>query len=59
MEIVVETSRLILRKLVPADAEVFFEMDSNAEVHKYLGNNPMQSISQAHHAIQLIQQPVL
>ena len=35
MKIFAETERLILRELLTTDVESFFEMDSNAEVHKY------------------------
>jgi [ribosomal protein S5]-alanine N-acetyltransferase len=38
---VIETERLILRGMLPEDADAFFEMDSNPEVHKYLGNKPV------------------
>jgi len=51
MKIYAETPRLILRELVPSDAEAFYEMDSNIEVHKYLGNNPIKTIDQASEAI--------
>jgi RimJ/RimL family protein N-acetyltransferase len=38
MKIFVETERLILRELLPSDLEGMFELDSDPEVHKYLGN---------------------
>jgi RimJ/RimL family protein N-acetyltransferase len=41
------TERLILRKFHLSDIESLFELDSNVEVHRYLGNNPMQTIDQA------------
>ena len=37
----IETERLILRPVVDADVDGMFELDSNPEVHKYLGNNPI------------------
>ncbi len=46
MQIFVETERLILRELLPTDDKGMFELDSNPEVHKYLGNNPVNNISQ-------------
>jgi RimJ/RimL family protein N-acetyltransferase len=56
MKIVIETERLFLREFLPSDDNDFFEMDSNPEVHKYLGNNPIQSIEQAHEVIANIRQ---
>ena len=47
MEIFVETERLILREMLPSDANGMFELDSNPEVHKYLGNNPISNIDQS------------
>ncbi len=47
MKIFAETERLILRELIPADAEGMFEMDSDLEVHRYLGNKPVKSITQS------------
>lgn len=36
MNIILETPRLLLRKLTPADADYIFELDSNPEVMRYL-----------------------
>ncbi|ARS38565.1 GNAT family N-acetyltransferase [Sphingobacteriaceae bacterium GW460-11-11-14-LB5] len=47
MKIFAETERLILRELIPADAEGMFEMDGDPEVHLYLGNKPLKSIAQS------------
>ncbi len=54
MNIFAETERLILRELVPTDIEGMFELDSNPEVHKYLGNKPVKSREDAEKAIQYI-----
>ena len=43
----IETERLILRPVTMDDAQDFFEMDSNPNVHKYLGNNPVKTIEQS------------
>lgn len=51
-----ETSRLILRELMPTDVEGMFELDSNPLVHKYLGNNPIKSKEEATNAIKFIRQ---
>lgn len=46
-----ESQRLIYRELVPSDDVHLFELDSNPEVHRYLGNNPVTSIDQVRDAI--------
>lgn len=46
-----ETQRLLFRELAPSDAEGIYELDSNPEVHLYLGNNPVTSFEQCHDAI--------
>ena len=56
MRIFTETPRLILRELLPEDVDTMFEMDCDPEVHKYLGNNPIQSKDQAAEMIQFIRQ---
>ncbi|WP_293789385.1 GNAT family N-acetyltransferase [uncultured Pedobacter sp.] len=47
MKVFAETDRLILRELIPEDAEGMFEMDSDPEVQRYLGNKPVKSITQS------------
>ena len=41
-----QSSRLFYRKFAPSDDISMFELDSNPEVHRYLGNNPVTDISQ-------------
>ena len=43
MKIYAETDRLILREMLPKDADGMFEMDSDPLVHKYLGNKPIKT----------------
>ena len=43
----IETKRLILRPIIEADVQDFFELDSNPEVHKFLGKNPVKTIEQS------------
>ncbi len=43
MKIYAETSRLLLREIVEDDIEGFFELDTDPEVHKYLGNQPLKT----------------
>ena len=47
MKVFVETERLVLREIVPQDAEALFALDSDPEVHRYLGNKPLESKEQA------------
>lgn len=47
MEIAIETERLLLRNLCMEDVEGMYLLDSNPNVHRYLGNNPITSKSQA------------
>lgn len=43
----IETERLILRELRISDLDGMFELDSNPEVHKYLGNKPAKTIDES------------
>ena len=54
MKIFTETPRFLLREIVEADAEGMFLLDSDAEVHKYLGNHPIQSLDEAQDIITYI-----
>ncbi len=54
MKFYIETERLILRDLLQTDDEGMFELDANAEVHRYLGNKPIQSIERARTVISII-----
>lgn len=56
MKIFAETDRIILREIVMEDAAAMFEMDSNPEVHKYLGNKPFKSIAESEENIRFIRQ---
>ena len=46
MNLILETSRLLLRPLELSDAEAMFAMDNNPEVHKYLWQTPTQEITE-------------
>src|SRR5688572_1907750 len=50
------TPRLILREIIHDDALAMFEMDSDADVHRYLGKTPVKKIEEIHHAIDSIRQ---
>ncbi|BCY29100.1 GNAT family N-acetyltransferase [Flavobacterium okayamense] len=43
MNLKLETERLILRPLELSDVDDMFAMDSNPNVHIYLGNNPLKT----------------
>jgi len=43
MKIFIETDRLILREIVNSDVDAMYDLDSNPEVHKYLGNKPVKT----------------
>lgn len=49
-----ESERLLYRELLPSDAEAMFEMDSNPEVHRYLGGNPTQTIEETRRIIEMV-----
>lgn len=53
-KIFIETERLVLREIIPEDAEAFFAMDSNPEVVKYVGIKPLTDISQSIETIENI-----
>lgn len=55
----IETERLLLRELLPTDDVGMFELDSNPQVHIYLGNKPVTSIEQVREAIANIRQQYL
>ncbi|WP_103070386.1 GNAT family N-acetyltransferase [Aquimarina sediminis] len=54
MKIHIETERLIIRDLEKYDAQGIFDLDSDPEVHEFLGNNPIKTIDEAHNVIDLI-----
>ena len=56
MHFYIETERLILRDLLPTDDEGMFLLDSDPDVHKYLGRKPVQNIEQCREVIEIIRQ---
>lgn len=56
MKPIVETERLILRELDFIDENDLFEMDSDPEVHRYIENNPVKSISEITNVIEMLKQ---
>ncbi|UKN00665.1 GNAT family N-acetyltransferase [Paracrocinitomix mangrovi] len=47
MQIDFESERFIMRRITEDDVQDFFELDSDPEVHKYLGNEPVSSLHQS------------
>ncbi|PTX60133.1 RimJ/RimL family protein N-acetyltransferase [Kordia periserrulae] len=47
MNIHLETERLIIRDLTIQDLDGMFALDSNPEVHRYLGNKPIKEKAEA------------
>ncbi|RVT75260.1 N-acetyltransferase [Flavobacterium sufflavum] len=54
MNTTIETERLILRELLPTDDEGMYRLDSNPNVHKFLGNQPIISIEESRQYIDYI-----
>lgn len=48
----IETDRLILREMLPEDDEALFAMDSDPEVHKFLGNKPVTDMEDCRKTIE-------
>lgn len=56
MKVIAETERLLLRELQENDEQGMFELDSDPEVHKYVGNSPVESMDEIKEVIKFIQQ---
>ena len=56
MQFYLETERLIMRDVLETDVDGMFELDSNHNVHKYLGNNPIKIKEKAAEIIEFIHQ---
>ncbi|MEO8533475.1 MAG: GNAT family N-acetyltransferase [Flavobacterium sp.] len=52
----IETERLILRELLLSDAKAMFELDSNPNVHLFVGKKPVKFIEESIAQIENIQQ---
>lgn len=49
-----ETPRLLLRELQATDAPCMFELDTDPEVHRYLGNRPVQTLAESQGTIAFV-----
>jgi ribosomal-protein-alanine N-acetyltransferase len=56
MKIFAETERFILREILPSDIDGMYELDSDPDVHKYLGNKPVTTKDQVVELISFIRQ---
>lgn len=56
MNPIIETERLYLREILPEDAPGMFEMDSDPEVHRFLGRSPVKCLAESMDDIQHIRQ---
>jgi ribosomal-protein-alanine N-acetyltransferase len=52
MKIFIETEKFILREFLETDVQGIYALDSDPEVHKYLGNKPITSMDAALATIQ-------
>jgi len=59
MPTIIETPRLIIRDITSDDLQGMFELDSDAEVYKYLGNDLITSIDGSEKLIAFIRQQYL
>ncbi len=56
MKIFVETERLIFREILPTDIDGLWELDSDPDVHRYLGNEPVTNKEQLVNVVDFIRQ---
>ena len=54
MKTFIETERLILRTVEDKDIQGIYELDSDPEVHRYLGKRPIKSLAEAQSIIDYI-----
>ncbi len=52
----IETERLLLREVIISDVDGMFELDSNPNVHIYIGKKPVTTIEQSAAYIENLQQ---
>ena len=56
MNFFAETERLLLREILPTDIDGMYELDSDPEVHSYLGNKPVNNKEEVIDIINFIRQ---
>ncbi len=55
-DLIIETPRLLIREITKEDTLGMYQLDSNPEVHRYLGNNTITSVIEAEKVIDYIQE---
>lgn len=50
----IEPKRLILREIVKYDVQSIFELNSDPEAHRFLGNQPITSLKESESTIEYI-----
>lgn len=53
---IIETERLYFRALLETDVNGIFDLDTDPEVHQYLGRSPIKTVEQAKDVIKFIRQ---
>ena len=56
MSILIETERTYIRELLPEDDAGMFEMDSDPEVHRFVGKKPLHTIQESRDVIAFVRQ---
>ena len=56
MNVLIETERLLIRPLLATDCEGMFEMDSDPEVHRYVGKEPVKNVARTKEVIEMVRQ---
>lgn len=59
MEPIIETERLILREILEEDEKALFELDSDPDVHEFVGKKPIETLEQIKMVITFIRQQYL
>jgi ribosomal-protein-alanine N-acetyltransferase len=47
MKAIIETERLYLREILPEDVQGMFEMDSDPDVHRFVGRIPVSTLAES------------
>lgn len=56
MDVHIETPRLLIREILPADDKGMFALDSDADVHRYLGNRLVKTVEESRRVIEILRQ---
>jgi len=56
MKTIIETERLYFREILPEDGPGMFEMDSDPDVHRFLGRRPVKTLAESLAQIENIRQ---